>query len=95
MKRKFFISLALLVFPLINVFGQKIPDSSGSGFGILTDSTYSGYKGKNELGGPTSIEAQLVFENQVKESYFRIPIRVFKPWFETKEKIINKTDSIF
>jgi len=95
MKRKFFISLALLVFPLINVFGQKIPDSSGSGFGILTDSTYSGYKGKNELGGPTSIEAQLVFENQVKESYFRIPIRVFKPWFETKEKIINKTDLEF
>lgn len=87
-------SAFIIVFVLgsfLGVYGQEAPDSTHSGFEILTDSTFSGYKDKDGMGGPTSIEAQLELENQIKEPYFRIPIRVFKPWFEAKKKINDKT----
>jgi hypothetical protein len=53
----------LLLFAVINlaqaVMAQENPVIEKSGFELLADSTYSGYKDKGGLGGPTSIEAQL------------------------------------
>jgi porin len=61
-----------------------------SGLAVLSDSSRSGYTDESGFGGPKSIGAQLEVDNQKKESYFRIPVRVFKPWYETKRKINEK-----
>lgn len=67
--------------------GQK---ADTVGLGILADSSYSGYTDRGGIGGPESIGAQLQVGNQVAEPYFRVPIRVFKPWYETKAKVNEK-----
>ncbi len=65
MKTRFVFIFLFTISSFTKGYGQKTLDSTSSGFGILTDSTYSGYKDKGGLGGPTSIEAQLELENQV------------------------------
>ena len=61
------------------------PDSVG--VRIIPDSTYSGYDDPGGIAGPEGIGAQLTVANEVAEPYFRIPIRVFKPWYEAKAKV--------
>jgi porin len=61
-----------------------------TGLGILADSSYSGYKDPGGIGGAETIGAELEVANQKQESYFRIPIRVFKPWYEAKAKVNEK-----
>jgi porin len=61
-----------------------------SGLEILADTSTSGYKNTDEIGGPKSVGAQLEVDNQEKVFYFRIPIRVMKPWYDWKAKL-NKT----
>ena len=58
-----------------------------SGLGVLADSTYSGYQNPDGMGGPKSIGAQLELDNQQKEFYFRIPVRVMKPWYDWKAQV--------
>ena len=60
------------------------------GLGILADSTYSGYEDSGGISGPEGIGAQLQIGNQVAEPYFRVPIRVFKSWYEAKAKVNEK-----
>ena len=63
---------------------------SRSGMGVLADSSYSGYSDRGAIGGPETIDAELEIANQKSESYFRIPIRVFKPWYDFKARINEK-----
>lgn len=58
-----------------------------SGYGIQSDSTESNYQNQDALGGPKTIGAQLKVDNQKKESYFRVPIRVTKGWYDWKKKL--------
>lgn len=78
------LSLALLVQP------AHALESKRSGFGILADSSLSGYDDRGGIGGPTNIDAQLEVDNQVSEPYFRVPIRVFQSWFAKKKEINEK-----
>ncbi|MCZ6915701.1 MAG: hypothetical protein O7I93_02890 [Gemmatimonadetes bacterium] len=57
----------------------QVRDSTG--LGRLADSSRSGYKGPGGIGGAETIDAELEVANQVQESYFRLPVRVFKPWY--------------
>jgi porin len=57
------------------------------GLGILADSSYSGYEDPGGISGPEGIGAQLQIGNQVAEPYFRIPVRVFSPWYEAKARV--------
>ncbi len=50
----------------------------GSGYGFKSDSTESNYQNTDALGGPKTVGAQLKADNQKKESFFRVPTRVFK-----------------
>lgn len=57
----------------------------------LGDTTISGYENLDNLGGPKSIGAQLEADNQVKEFYFRLPVRVMQPWYDLKKNVNEKT----
>jgi hypothetical protein len=39
------------------------------------------------MGGPKSIGAQLEVDNQEKAFYFRVPIRIMKPWYDLKAQL--------
>lgn len=69
------------------LFAQK----KESGFGIESDSTESNYQNQDAMGGPKSIGAQLKVDNQKKESFFRVPLRVFKPWYDWKKGMQERT----
>jgi len=61
------------------------------GYGIASDSTESNYKNYDRLGGVKTVGAQLKSDNQKKESFFRIPIKVMKPWYDWKKDIVENT----
>jgi porin len=64
--------------------------SSQSRSALLSDSTQSGYSNQTDLGGPETVGAELEQGNAKSDYYFRIPIRVFKPWYDTKVRL-NET----
>ncbi len=66
------------------VFSQ---DKEKSGYGIQSDSTESDYKNQDAIGGPKSVGAQLKADNQKKEAYFRLPIKVTNGWYTWKKKL--------
>ncbi len=72
------------------VFGLHAQETK-SGYGFTSDSTASGYENQDGLGGPKSIGAQLRVDNQKKESYFRLPIRVTKGWYDWKQQLNEET----
>ncbi|MEJ2163862.1 MAG: hypothetical protein P8X60_11360, partial [Robiginitalea sp.] len=47
----------------------------------LVDSTKSGYQNLDNAGGPKTIGGQLNADNQQREFFFRIPVRVTAPWY--------------
>ena len=69
------------------MYGQE----SKTGYGVTSDSTESNYQNQDALGGPKTIGAQLKADNQKKESFFRVPIRIFKPWYDWKKKVQENT----
>ena len=83
----FFVALALLVLIIDAPFIIAQEKTKRSGLEELSDSSYSNYKNNDGMGGPKSIGAQLEVDNQKKEFYFRIPIKVFKPWYDAKAKV--------
>ena len=62
-----------------------------SGYGFQSDSTASSYENQDALGGPKTIGAQLKVDNQKKESFFRVPIRVTKGWYAWKKRLNEQT----
>ena len=62
-----------------------------SGYGFKSDSTESNYENLDQMGGPKSIGAQLKADNQKKESFYRVPIRVTKSWYAWKKKLKEDT----
>ena len=58
-----------------------------TGLAVLADSSLSGYRDPGGIGSAETIGAQLEIANQETEPFFRIPIRVFAPWFEAKRKV--------
>lgn len=85
MKIKFLIPFFSIV--SISVLAQE---EKVSGLEILSDSSRSGYLNTTGFGGPKEIGAQLELNNQKKESYFRIPVRILKPWYDYKAKVNEK-----
>ena len=83
--------LVVLVLPMLTIGAQltiaQQDQTMQSGLEELSDSSYSDYKNNDGMGGPKSIGAQLEVDNQKKEFYFRIPIKVFKPWYDAKAKV--------
>lgn len=75
------IIVGILIIPTL-VFAQK-----NSGLEVLADTSFSGYKNTDGMGGPKSVGVQLEVDNQAKTFYFRIPIRVMKPWYDWKAKV--------
>jgi len=69
------------------VFAQQ----SRSGYGFASDSTESNYQNQDALGGPKTVGGQLLADNQKKESFFRIPVKVFAPWYAWKAILREKT----
>ena len=57
----------------------------------LVDSTKSGYQNLDNAGGPKTIGGQLNADNQQREFFFRIPVRVTAPWYEWKKKLNDQT----
>jgi len=76
---------------LVLIMEFLVAQESESGYGFQSDSTTSDYQNQDALGGPKSIGAQLKTDNQKKESYFRVPIRVMTPWYDWKKKIAENT----
>ena len=76
--------LVILVFPLF--FRGQEPRTR-----VLVDTTKSGYENLDNAGGPKTIGAQLNADNQQREFYFRIPIRVTSSWYEWKKKLNEQT----
>lgn len=58
---------------------------------VPADSTRSGYKNLDNAGGPKTVGAQLNADNQQRDFFFRIPIRVLAPWYEWKKQVNEKT----
>jgi porin len=50
----------------------------------------SGYRDPGGIGGAETIDAELEVANQAQESYFRLPVRLFAPWYEAKQKVNEK-----
>ena len=75
----------LLLFISGSLFCQQEPVKA------LSDTTQSGYENLDAIGGPKSIGGQLNADNQVKEFYFRVPVRVISPWYTFKQNLQEKT----
>lgn len=61
------------------------------GRGVASDSTASNYKNQDALGGPKTIGGQLKADNQEKQSFFRLPVKVTKPWYDLKKELNENT----
>ena len=83
------ISLLIFLSSLANISSAQTDDS---GFGFASDSTESNYQNQDAIGGPKTVGGQLVADNQKKESYFRIPVKVFSTWYARKAKVQENTD---
>lgn len=46
---------------------------------------------EEKFGGPTTIQANLKANREKKQSYFRIPIKVTKSWYDWKKEVSKKT----
>jgi porin len=79
MKNRKVLILLLMLFSTGSIFAQN-----KSGLEVLSDTTMSGYQNTDGMGGPKSIGAQLEVDNQEKAFYFRVPIKVMKPWYDWK-----------
>ncbi len=55
------------------------------------DTIRSNYNNESGFGGPKTIGAQLEYENKQKEPYYRVPIKVFKSWYDFKNKLNEQT----
>ncbi len=84
-----FAGLAMIGLCAVAPVGAQQRDSTG--LGQLADSSWSGYKDPDGVAGPEGIGAELEIGNQVKEPYFRVPVRVFKPWFDAKRDLRENT----
>ncbi|MCK5087752.1 MAG: carbohydrate porin [Melioribacteraceae bacterium] len=84
------ITVVFLLLTSISLFAQEA-GAQKKGLAELSDSSYSGYKDHGVIGGPNTIEANLEVDNQKKEPYFRLPIKVFKPWFDWKKSFMEHT----
>jgi hypothetical protein len=84
LKQFVFLVPALLV---ILVSSEDILAQKKSGLEVLSDTTMSGYQNTDGMGGPKSVGAQLEVDNQQKAFYFRVPIRVMKPWYDWKANL--------
>jgi porin len=78
-------ALTIYVFSLI--FFQSSLAKEKSGLEVLADTSFSGYKNTDYMGGPKTVGAQLEVDNQAKAFYFRIPIRYMKPWYDWKAEL--------
>jgi porin len=87
--RSALVTVLLTIAASMAVAAQR-PDSTG-GLGRLADSSWSGYQNQDVIGGPEAIGAELQVDNQVRQSYFRIPVRVMKPWFDWKAGVVDRT----
>ncbi len=82
MKRlSFFLAIGIAWFAHAQESNSKMP----------LDSTRSGYENLDNMGGPKTIGAQLNSDNQKREFFFRIPIRVTSPWYEWKQRVSENT----
>ena len=70
--------------PLLSI-GQE------NGTKMLGDSSHSSYEDESVIGGPKTVGAQLAVDNRKKDFYFRMPIKVTKPWFDLKDSVYKKT----
>jgi carbohydrate-selective porin OprB len=84
--------LLILFFCFTNIAAQQTGNEE-KGLAELADSSYSNYKNTDGMGGPKSVGAQLEVDNQDKAFYFRVPIRVMKPWYDWKAQL-NKDHGI-
>lgn len=75
----------MLVFSVYG-FSQQEPESE-----IVTDSTFSNYENQDAIGGPKTVGGQIALDDEKRASYFRIPIRVFKPYFDWKSQVKENT----
>ena len=64
------------------IYAQEDQEPSG----IAQDSTRSNYQNYDNFGGPRTIGAQLTADDQKKESFYRVPTKVSKPWYDLKKK---------
>ena len=76
----------LLFFSFSLVIGQN-----EEGYAVASDSTESNYKNLDKFDGPNSIGAELKADNEKKKSYFRVPIKLMKPWYDWKKEINENT----
>lgn len=83
-----FLVVVNLCATVVDLAAQQ-PDTT-AGLGRLADSSWSGFTNQGAFGGPTTIGPELEIANQVQESYFRVPVRVFAPWFAAKKSINDK-----
>ncbi len=75
--------IILLAFSSIYLSAQEIK--------LLSDTTESGYQNLDNMGGPKSVGAQLVANNERSAFYFRVPIKVTKPWYDFKKRVNENT----
>jgi len=67
-----------------------VAQTGGEADATTADSTLIGYHDDGTPGGPTSIPRQLLVDNP-DPYFYRIPIRVFKPWYEWKARFAERT----
>ena len=90
MRKNSFVWISLVGFLWLNCF-QATAQNQESGYGFASDSTESNYQNQDAIGGPKTVGGQLVADNQKKESFFRIPVKVFSPWYAWKAKVQENT----
>jgi porin len=81
------INLKTIAFIALLILSNILFAQEKSGLEVLSDSSMSGYKNTDDMGGPKSVGAQLEVDNQEKAFYFRIPIRYMKPWYDLKANL--------
>ncbi|WP_075604048.1 carbohydrate porin [Saccharicrinis aurantiacus] len=87
MKYKYAIILVLILILDVSIGTSQ---AQNEGTVVLTDSTESNYQNNDAMGGPKTVGAQLQADNQKKDFYFRVPVRVMQPWYEMKQKVNEK-----
>jgi hypothetical protein len=89
MRRTFPVTVAFAV-TLTWALAAQEPDTR-AGLARLADSSRAGYVNEGSFGGPETIGAELEVSDQVKKSYFRLPVRVTQPWFDFKGRVRERT----
>ncbi len=81
----------LIMLSLGFLISTSLIGQTESGYGLKSNSTESGYENLDAMGGPKTIGAQLKLDNQKKESFFRVPVRVTQPWYDWKARLHEQT----